>query len=96
MADILQFPKYGNTGFPDDMMAKMIMYINKKFETDRLVGNYFSKNDPAKTDMAEQAGVPNTLIAAGLFEAAMDFLATQPGYKKTTLSETDYTLQRIK
>ncbi len=96
MADILPFPKYGTTGFPDDMMDKMIVYINKKFETERLVGNYFSKIDTAKTDLAAQAGIPDTLIAAGLFEAAMDYLATQPGYKKTTLSETDYTLQKVK
>ncbi|GEM_PF-3016001 len=37
MADILPFPKYGNTGFPDEMMDKVIAYIDKEFETNRLV-----------------------------------------------------------
>lgn len=96
MADILRFPKYGNSGFPDDMMDKVIVYIDKEFETNRLVGNYASQPHMLKPGLAEQIGIPDALISAGILSAAMDYLAAQPGYKKTILSETDYTLQKVK
>ncbi len=96
MGDIINFPKYGNTGFPEDMMEKTIAYINKEFETNRLMANYVSQPQLIEPNLAQQIGVPEALISAGIFSAAMDYLATQPGYKKEMLSATDYTLQKIK
>ena len=113
MADIIQFPKYGDPFWSDEWMERGIAFVNKELDEHRMIrmGEY----EEDETLMVKLAITPEedawmekeATGEVGLVWSAMEYLGTQPGYKKVVLGPlwpdnppgftdvNDFTLQRV-